>query len=103
MNPTTAAGNKTLAEFMEWKYDDDLEEWREKEIEPNVDNWYKLELLEFHSSWSWIMPVWFKFTQEIRGYPETHKIMIAICDVNIELAFTRLVAGIEWYNTIKGK
>ena len=68
------------------------------------------QLHKFESSWSWLMPVWYKFRDLKMGNNEDHEVehsdrMLRIADTvaygSIEEACKLLAKGIRWYNGIK--
>ncbi len=61
--------------------------------------------LKYHSDWRELMPVWYKF-RELPFIDGKHKyffpeITNAILYLDIESAFTELVAAVKWYNQNK--
>lgn len=75
----------------------DIKSWH---IEPY--GYFNDSDLRYHSSWDWLMPVWKKVSDEILGNSEAKAfILMAIADVEIELAFTRIVEMIKWHTKTK--
>mgnify|MGYP001577040529 CR=1 FL=1 len=65
--------------------------------------------MKYHINWQWLMRAWYHFV-ELRFSDGMHQLKhnelkttigYAILYGGIELAFTNLVEGIQWYNSIK--
>ena len=67
------------------------------EIAHLIDN-CPISDLEFDKSWDWLLPVWYKISNSDIFYgllSKKAKIMMAICDVNIESTFEYIVEIIK--------
>ncbi len=112
-------GNKIIAAFMEWYFEpafSDINSTRhDRWITPYSPSWIITEQMVFHSSWDWIMPVYFKFrdlviTNEVLFIQHDYwikKVVEAMRygDVsdNPSKAFVRLVEAITWHNNQQSK
>lgn len=91
-------GNKLISEFMGI-----LTEVKGNFLYTSI-HWGS-KLTQYHTSFDWLMPVWFKF-RDMEAPPEQwlkHEewkevIARAITFGDINLAHSRLVDGIAWYN-----
>lgn len=102
---TTIEKNKLIAEFMGYKY----MKWIDVEayqipFKSNVN--VIPELLEFHSSWDWLMPVVVKcfdvydFTEELNSNHQ-FRLNDALIAINLEHLYDVVVEFIIWYNQNK--
>lgn len=91
------AGNKTIAEFM----DSDVSICTDKGM---------LEVIKYHKSWDWLMPVVFECTREILNdqtigdtLEELHAKKIYTMHLNnpIQSVYKAVIEFIEWHNKQK--
>lgn len=89
-------GNKLIAEFMD--------------IETTLHDcnvFYRfgcylkdVSVLEYHSSWNWLMPVVEKIKQlKIEEFGKKKPIMSALMDVDIEPLYQAVIEFIKWHKT----
>lgn len=106
---TKEEGNKAIGEFMGWTFIDD-----ETVTHPDHSDHGRLlelrkDILQYHSSWDWLMPCLKKAKQAIKeaGWGTTtekeanRRLGAALNEtynLNIENAHFCLVKFIEWYN-----
>lgn len=106
--------NEVLARFVAYKTDVVQHGYRNetyywiKDVPLNNDDndCHNQHSLKFDKSWSWLMPVWYKFRDlkfEDAGCHLNYKIQIvnAIVNKGPEEACKRLSEAIEWYNANK--
>lgn len=58
--PTIEAMDKAIAEFMELETDNEPHLAHRRTVYLVNGYWWPLRKLKYHTSWSWLMPVWFK-------------------------------------------
>ena len=98
--------NKIFADFLGWEFEPAYRGANptrfDKWLCPFNSFWVKEEQMKFQTDWNWFLEVWKKASDEISGaeYGSTYnglkaKIMMAICDVNLENACKYLVELIE--------
>ena len=104
-------GGKLIAIFMGWIFNEEGEcantEWTDK-FESRLNYFSPNIVQNYHSDWSWLMPVWVKFRdmqmrEEIKAL---HINFIArlsqdLAYSTIEEFFHNLCVAIKWYNNQK--
>ncbi len=97
-------GNKLLATFMGVKIGEDLFSYRIGVTQPLHEN-----NLNYHDSWGWLMPVWYKF-RDLKVTDSINQTTLQgikymfiqkMANASIIDAFEQLVYGVEWYNENK--
>ena len=93
--------NRMIAEFMGFKLQDDPNErWFGQYFTvPNKVWANRIELLHFHASWDWLMPVVEKIESVNEGVPQ--QLLNASLFSYIEEVYSSVVEFIEWYNENK--
>jgi len=104
--PIIEQKNEVIARFMGHK--EQNEEWGNPL--PSLcflvnNHWHPVRNLKYHSDWSWLMEVWYKF-RDLRFIPEMldfkHSelkatIGHAILYGGIEIAHEKIYQGVQWY------
>lgn len=102
---TTEENNKLIAEFMGFQKTDigwyDFEEILNENVHIlNGGNIF--DLLQFNTSWDWLMPVVREINKteydEWEGYGD---LAIAVSSASIEDSYNRVIDAIKWYNEQK--
>jgi len=100
-------GNKLIAEFMEYEYDEDIERYVtphsicEYDIEPyesEPDDWtcaLTPDQMLFNQSWDWLMPV-VKKLQNLEI--EFFRMNDALIEAEIDNVYVAVIVFIKWYN-----
>jgi len=102
--------NRLLAEFMGYKHNPETEEYFETFIKDGVSE-YRVDLLQFHSDWNWLMEV----VEKIESIKGTQIFINGIsCEImfkgkviskhfntKIEAVYMAVVEFIKWYNQQK--
>ncbi len=119
-------GSKLIAEFMRLESSKTIlhpncDEWAGKKFDernekcyysPNKETIPPLSEQKYHTSWDWLMPVFVKLKSTERQIPTSDKMLFgkymgavirAIIDdaANTEIAFTKIVLLLNWYNKNK--
>lgn len=127
---TVMQGNKLIASFMDFEFVtvgyfgcEDQTEWQVKNqewcervgldsvgdyiVNTSTDLWFEVDEIKYHTSFDWIMPVWYKvrdlkFT-DVKTQLEHSSIKVSIdyriCYGTIDELFVEIFTAIQWYNT----
>tara|TARA_R110002096_G_scaffold67883_1_gene164167 strand:- start:156 stop:464 length:309 start_codon:yes stop_codon:yes gene_type:complete len=96
--------NKLIAEFMGWKKGVNKEKNTNQFFFANTDHWYLKDEseLEFHTSWSWLMPVGEKidamFGEDDEVDDAINRVHNAVLSFDIDNTYRAIVEFIEDYN-----
>jgi len=100
-------GNKIIAEFMGLKHKPLAKGLYQLQYEHSFSNhgfkeWINEEMLKFHSSWNWLIPVVKKLIETLPKNSEAWgSLHIVLVSLDIKASWKYVVECIEWYNKNK--
>lgn len=105
MKQETIDGNRLIAEFMGWQ--SNKYPHLPKKVHQVLDGQeigVRVENLEYHSSWDWLMPVVKRINETAPHFTKESKSIVEniyreVNAVEIQLAFSWVLEYIQWYNT----